>query len=243
MILRKSKEKLSYTITRLRKNYPFVKRPFKTIVLLHIFKYIFRKQRSFLVRPCCDFCLEGYPSSGNSFLFNLLMEINPQLKIAHHTHSAANIKSALLCKVPVIAIIRHPLEAISSANVRFSLGIRNAILEYIDIHSFILRKSKNILLVDFNQLINNPKKIIVAISGYTKVDLVIDEDVDTLVNKAKQRLTKFIRENKPKNDVRFLSLPEEERARQKEKIYKMVVSDPKYKVALSIYEKLKPFLV
>lgn len=69
--------------------------------------------------PDKDICVEGYPSSANSFLLNVLRQIRPDLTIASHTHSVANIKLAEKHGVPWVLLMRKPVQAVASRVARF----------------------------------------------------------------------------------------------------------------------------
>ena len=82
------------------------------------------EDNDFLCRKNSDLCVEAYPSSANSFLCRLIRYSIKNLKIGQHTHTIANIKIALKYNIPVVTIIRDPLDAISSRAVRFNKEIK-----------------------------------------------------------------------------------------------------------------------
>jgi hypothetical protein len=61
-----------------------------------------------------EICIEGYPRSGNSFFTHVFQRWNPGVEVAHHSHLAASPKLASSDGIPVVILIRHPLEAVSS---------------------------------------------------------------------------------------------------------------------------------
>lgn len=57
--------------------------------------------------------VDGFPSSGNSFLVALLsVTQSSKLKMSHHLHPAAHIKAGVKRNLPVIMMVREPREAI-----------------------------------------------------------------------------------------------------------------------------------
>ncbi len=64
--------------------------------------------------PETEICIEGYPRSGNSFFTHVFQRWNPHVTVAHHSHLAASPKLAVGNGVPVVILIRHPLDAVSS---------------------------------------------------------------------------------------------------------------------------------
>jgi hypothetical protein len=41
-----------------------------------------------------DMCVEAYPSSANTFVYNIMKELWPEADIAHHIHFVDNLKRA-----------------------------------------------------------------------------------------------------------------------------------------------------
>ena len=99
--------------------------------VIYIKRFCGQNNKNFLCNKSTDLCLEAYPSSANSFLCRVLKYSNKGLKIGQHTHSIANIKIALKYNIPVVAIIRNTLDAISSRVVRFNKKVERCTMEYI----------------------------------------------------------------------------------------------------------------
>jgi hypothetical protein len=109
-----------------------------------------------------QFCIEGYPSSGNSFGYNFLKVLFPNLNICHHSHSVANIKRSLQYDIPTTVFIREPDECISSRCVRFGDGrrkdvLRRAAREYVWFYKYVLKIQKNVSILPFNTLVERPR--------------------------------------------------------------------------------------
>jgi len=60
------------------------------------------------------FIFDGYPRSGNTYLFHLLKEIYSETQMVHHFHTVASIKIAKQKRIKILILIREPLESISS---------------------------------------------------------------------------------------------------------------------------------
>jgi hypothetical protein len=227
---------------------------FKNVTFLCVLRTTLDGRFDHLCRPSYDLCLEGYPSSGNSFLFYLLKEINPTLKIGHHTHTVANIRLALWFRIPTVIIVRNPCDVISSIKVRIDArkngplieySIENALLEYIDLYKFVYNNRKSLLLVDFQQLVGRTKQALDVISRFSNLDLSTENTIEAIVMQAKEKLKQSVRLNKKyrnENNIAILPLPVEKRNQDKDKMKEKVINYPSYKKASDLYEKLN-FLI
>lgn len=75
----------------------------------------------FLVDGDTDIVIEGYQSCGNTFARKAMEHANPQVRIASHSHSWANVARGLRLGKPVVILLRPPLDAIASHTVRMRL--------------------------------------------------------------------------------------------------------------------------
>lgn len=151
-------------------------RKLKQQPLLYVPYYYFRKAglipRRHLATREKDLCLEGYPSSGTSYFNVILHYLRPDLKIAHHTHSLANIRMALFHQMPVVVPIREPTQAVASTVVRFGKGnSREVINKYLqDYHvwyQFVLNHLDQICVVPFTLLVADLEKTLAYLSRET----------------------------------------------------------------------------
>lgn len=77
-----------------------------------------RNTGKMLVDPATDLMVEGFPRSGNTFLVAWLARTNPSVRVASHLHSRAHVRMALRHGIPVVVMLRDPLEALASEMVR-----------------------------------------------------------------------------------------------------------------------------
>jgi hypothetical protein len=69
--------------------------------------------------PRTDVLIEGYPRSANTFAvaaFEMAQE--RPVTVAHHLHAAAHVVAAVEAQVPVILLVRSPMDAIASVIAR-----------------------------------------------------------------------------------------------------------------------------
>jgi hypothetical protein len=62
--------------------------------------------------------VEGYLSSGNTWTAEVLQLANPCCRVARHQHRAAEVKEGLRHGLPVLILVRDPIDAVASILVR-----------------------------------------------------------------------------------------------------------------------------
>lgn len=129
-----------------------------------------RKGGQHLCRKDTDLCLEGYPSSANSFGFNVLEMLCPQVNIAHHSHAVAGLKVALQNNVPTVIIVRNPADAVASRLARFSDNMTVCLVEYVSFYRFVRDHSADLTVVTFEELTERTFSAVKAISKGTGID-------------------------------------------------------------------------
>jgi hypothetical protein len=67
-----------------------------------------------LVGDETDLCIEAPSGSGNSFFVNGFRMINPDVRVAHHHHVAAQLERSAARRVPTLVILRNPIECVAS---------------------------------------------------------------------------------------------------------------------------------
>jgi len=155
--------------------------------------------------------------------------------MGHHTHSIANIKLAYKYKIPIIIVIRTPIDAIASRIVRFGCHLDEGILEYIDFYKFILENYNKFLILDFEEITRNTEGAIKKISSFTDINLKYND-----INKLKEKVFNYIKDwSEKRGNYIKMSLPVKKREIEKSKIKKIIIKSEKYKSALNIYNEIK----
>ena len=138
-----------------------------------------KKYLTYLPNRTTDCCLEGYPSSANSYSFNLLRNTYPNIRIAHHTHSLAAVKYSLKHRIKTIIIFRHPLDCVASILSRryFSESKRTLFVDlflyqYIDFYRYILQTNEPLMLCSFNEVVKEPSSFLNRCSNYLEIPAV-----------------------------------------------------------------------
>ncbi|MDQ2724358.1 MAG: class I SAM-dependent methyltransferase [Actinomycetota bacterium] len=73
----------------------------------------------FVVDATTDLVIEGYPAAANSLARETLSITQPGISVASHLHSATQVRRALALGVPVLIVLRPPVDSIASVMARF----------------------------------------------------------------------------------------------------------------------------
>jgi len=192
--------------------------------------------RASLCEKESDLCVEAYPSSANSFLWRLLAYLNSDLSIAHHSHSKANIKTALAYGIPVITVIRVPLDAISSKLLRFGGKLEESVLEYIDFHRFVYENRDKLTVLSFEEVINDTSATLRKITDETGIAFVYS-DLEQAKNEVFSQLRESAARTWGSQDKVALPLPERES--QKQQIKERLPNSRHLKEADALYKQIK----
>jgi hypothetical protein len=179
-------------------------------------------------------CVEGYPSSANTFVYNVLTELWPNATIAHHTHTVANIKRAIRYDIPPLILFRHPSEAIPSFVARFPPSLRDAVQRYILFYDYVLSISDKAVLVEFDEVTENIGAVVRRYSQAVNVD-VPDFDEEALSERAFKKIQQWQAENSTQYKI---SLPNEKRDDAKDQLRQELMQMDEYQGCESLYDQL-----
>lgn len=187
------------------------------------------KQKDKLIYPDCDICIEGFQRSGNSFFYALFKKRNRGLKIAHHTHAAAQVIKAIEYQVPTIVLIRKPEDAISSLIVwDEKLSITTAFRSWISFYKSLLKYQNKIQITSFEEVTENPVKVVSQINERFKTNFSLPRfNEDKLV----QIKTSMLKRNYPLSSP----LPTVEKERAKLKHVDAIKENHLYEKANQLY--------
>jgi hypothetical protein len=122
--------------------------------------------RDTLVSPTTALCVEAPPRSGNSFFVVGFSMANPGLRVAHHHHVPAQVMNAIALNVPVITILRNPIDsALAKAapgNERFLIG--TTLKKWVSFWRPLQRILPAAFPVPFERLVGSPSGVIAAIN-------------------------------------------------------------------------------
>lgn len=135
-------------------------------------------QRIAYADRCTDLCIEGYPSSGNTFATDAVRGAWPGMSIASHRHAVAAVHRAAELGKPIVILTREPEEAISSCVVRFGWPVRHAIRSYIHFYERTAALT-GVRHFDFAHLLSRPRNLLVLVHELTGAPLPHDDNAQT----------------------------------------------------------------
>ncbi|MEX2451511.1 MAG: hypothetical protein WD407_11700 [Rhodospirillales bacterium] len=193
-----------------------------------------RGARDHLCDRTTDLCIEGYPSSGNSFSYAVLRLANERLRIAHHCHSVANLELALGYAIPAVCLIRDPENAITSRLARFGGDLRDAVLEYVDFYDFTLRHLDRLTVVTFEEVTQHTGVFLDRVARESGLPFAV-EDVEAL----KPRAVAYLKQWTAKHgDPEKISLPVASRELSKAEFREAVRSERHFPDARRLWERI-----
>lgn len=188
-----------------------------------------------------DLCVEGYPSSGNSFAVTLLRELNPSVRVSSHFHSVANVKLAMKHDIPVVILLRKPSDTLTSRIVRFGSSPLAAILEYLEFHSQIkhLASKRRFCFIGFENLTKRPGPTVDLISSFS--NLTFPHGDDTSMQAVSADVLAQMEEIFANWGRQHLQrgLPNAEKDRLKQQVNQGLIGMPQWKEVMSLYRGLE----
>lgn len=202
--------------------------------------------RLMVVKGNTNICIEGYPRSGNSYLVRMFKLANnniPPEQICHHSHSIHAVKKAVEFRLPVLVVIRNPIDAITSLCIarEGNKGISNQnitihILEYLDFYSWISKHLDKIELCSFEDVISNFNSVIAKLNDRfgTEFNAFFSEE------RGKLQVFQEAKNDSPhKNNHCRSPLPDNLRQRISDSVRLKVAKNPKIRLALDLYYVLR----
>jgi hypothetical protein len=155
-----------------------------------------RPEFSYFPSECTELFVAAYPRSGNDYAKQMAKRFYPGLRISSHFHRPGAFRYALMIGVPVVAIIREPLECVSSCMVkrRSELALdsfpTNPMEEYIIYHRQLLAVADRMPIVTFAELVGGGMDYVAKLGhllGRTPADLTMEAAKSGVVAKLADR--------------------------------------------------------
>ena len=178
-----------------------------------------------------DIVIEGYMSSANTFSV-LAFESSNKVKIAHHFHVIAQVKKGIKFSIPIIVLVRNPIDMVSSLISR-NPQINGTILlgGWINFYRDVMKCSQNVLLARFETVTSNFNVVIEA----------VNKKFNTSFNKMSEKTTTETIFTKMDNFIESRetgALPNQKREILKKQIKEKIRQNKKANEAKAVYEKL-----
>lgn len=129
-------------------------------------------QRAVRVRSDTEIVIDGFPRSANTFFTSHfeLAQTRP-MNLARHLHDAYQITYAERHSIPAVVLIRHPVDAISSALLRDpDMHAKTLLRNYVRFYSEILKQHRRAIIATFSDAIERPNSVIGRLNKVYKTD-------------------------------------------------------------------------
>lgn len=184
--------------------------------------------------------IEGFPRSGNSFFLSVFKKWNPDVRVAHHVHVPQQVLCGLQKGLPVIVLIRNPIDALSSLLIADnSLSLTLAIESYLGFHEKVLPVIEKTTIGRFEESTTRPQEIIKKMNASSKKQYLIK---DILSKEEEEVIFKnLIEHNKRmKQSENLVPVPNEKKEALKQEVRERIASHRKFSSALDLYQAILP---
>ena len=203
------------------------------------------KPKAYIVKKgVTDICIDGYPRSANSFSVRMFRQANPEAKIAHHTHSVANLNKALKHNIPVVVLIRDPEQAIVSSVIAHKKNdIDLEVSRYIDFYNWVYERIDTMVIADFNQVINDFNAVILNVNKHFDKSFFLLVDIKKADSQVKDDIEKRCERLGQSETFHIKPIPTNGRNEIKEKFHDSVLSHPGFREARKLYDDIMSYAI
>jgi len=119
-----------------------------------------------LVERNTGLCIEAPSGSGNSYFVNGFLMINPDVRVAHHHHVAAQVTRSARFKVPTVVILRDPIACVVSRAAFWNAAILIGPMfrQWIRFFRAVEQVYDCVLVLPFESVTSKPEEAIKAIN-------------------------------------------------------------------------------
>jgi hypothetical protein len=142
--LRKALDEATYSMRYVVNAYPSLYMPLSRI--RH------RDRDDWSVRRDTELVIEGFGRSGSTFVVDAFeLAQTRSVRLAHHTHAAAQVITAVKWGIPTILIVRHPADVVPSHMARREIGARRPLVAWIRFHRRLLPYRHGVVVTPFEE--------------------------------------------------------------------------------------------
>ena len=185
-----------------------------------------------------DVCMDGFQRSGNTLATYALWRSNPECRVAHHLHAAADVGRAVERGIPTVVLIREPSMAIASliAYQGMAMHVRLGLESYIAFHRDLVPLRDGFAVCPFDELVADPGLPISLLNDRFGLDLLklrLDDE-------AKKQLRKAIAHTQRLrgDPERKWSVPVSSREAARARLLDRITGHPRFPVAERLYRTL-----
>ena len=143
-----------------------------------------------IVDDSTEIMIEGFPRSGNTFAVAAfeLAQGRP-VSIARHLHAPAHVIEGVRRRLPVMVVVRDPVQAVGSLVIRHpGVTVADGLREYIAFHTHLKRWSEGILFASFPRFTSDFGSVIGDVNSRFGTDFARFEQTDANLAAVYQRL-------------------------------------------------------
>lgn len=107
-----------------------------------------------------DLSIEGYPRSANTFVLNLLRFTQPALRVRSHRHIPPHVIAAVQAGLPVLLLVRPPLDCVASYAILVSTPAIPQLAYYVAYHHALRPYLDRFVIADFASVTTDPKTVL-----------------------------------------------------------------------------------
>lgn len=180
------------------------KRPW---LLITFYRYR-RKYKMLVVNNNTDIVIEGFPRSANTFAVLAFQSAQVEnTVVAHHLHAEAQFILAKKYNVPAIALLREPIEAISSLiNRDKHIDIVQGIQRYIDFYRLVLQMKDNIVIANFTTVVTDFSQVITLCNYKFNCNFELPNDTEKEKIKIFSKISK-LNYSEENGDLSMIAIP------------------------------------
>jgi hypothetical protein len=125
-------------------------------------------------------CIEGYPRSGNTFGVLSFEKVQPmRIRLSHHLHAEGQVLWACRRGIPVIILLRNPVDAIASLVLRHpEYSDELAARRYVAFYDLVSRVLDRVVISRFQSTVAGLGSAVLAANEKFGTSFVVPADVD-----------------------------------------------------------------
>ncbi len=204
--------------------------------------YLPKEDNNIIPQKNYDLSVYAYPSSANTYFYHYIRNLlSDNLKISHHTHAPSMISRSLRYNIPIIIIIRNPLDAITSYYTRFSAGktfsINTAVRAYIDFYKVVQKNINSLHIIKFEDAINNPYSESIKVLKENSIQ-VTDSMSKSDLAEHDEYVKSYIVSDKMSSSFSTSVLPDDKKEMLKIDVYPKVKKNKHFLKAQKLYDEI-----
>ena len=122
-------------------------------VYMSLGRWRHRGQNEYIVTRDTELVMEGFARAGNTFMWFAFRSAQPQpVRLAHHTHAAAQVITAVRWNIPTLVVVRSPVDSALAHMVLHGVSARSALVAWIRYHRRIMTVRHGFVAAGFDEV-------------------------------------------------------------------------------------------